>query len=341
MSASYGAIATTGTSSGNLNSSNLNGNSHTLARRRALHLLRTCLLLHAHGGRPDGGTASEQLRDSPDLARDLTRAGLPLHTAKSSKTAGGGDGNARQSKQQKNQMRREQQTARQQRKKKNADGGWKRRGQQKASHASSSGKIMPYLDNWLAFLSAYEVYEKEFEMHLVDQVWGTLPTLAAAVINDHRRRVLALIEGGSGAEASSSSSSYSSYSSYSSLTIDPTTRKTTKEDGTAATPMACFWEASLPPFTGPFFRLLLEASLRNENPTVVRHGLERFLDGSRTMDLKQALYRPIFKHVPALPSATGADEEEEEEAQAATEQAEEADASALSGAGVAIDEGEL
>ena len=168
---------------------------------------------------------------------------------------------------------------------------------------------MPYLDNWLAFLSAYEVYEKEFEMHLVDQVWGTLPTLAAAVINDHRRRVLALIEGGSGAEASSSSS----YSSYSSLTIDPTTRKTTKEDGTAATPMACFWEASLPPFTGPFFRLLLEASLRNENPTVVRHGLERFLDGSRTMDLKQALYRPIFKHVPALPSATGADEEEEEE----------------------------
>ena len=87
--------------------------------------------------------------------------------------------------------------------------------------------------------------------------------------------------------------------------------------------MACFWEASLPPFTGPFFRLLLEASLRNENPTVVRHGLERFLDGSRTMDLKQALYRPIFKHVPALPSATGADEEEEDAGGEKNEQEEE------------------
>lgn len=101
-------------------------------------------------------------------------------------------------------------------------------------------------NEWMSFLKAFEIYDNEFQLHLVEQVWPLLRGLCNGNLTD--------TEGLNGAS---------------------------EEEGTAALTVVekPFWLHPLPAMSYAMVRLLFGRSLSSENPAVVKFGLEKLFRG--------------------------------------------------------------
>jgi hypothetical protein len=115
----------------------------------------------------------------------------------------------------------------------------------KSSQANTTAKTrVKHGNEWLAFLKAFEICDNEFQLHLVEQVWPLLRNLCNGAL------VEADVETGWSDQAASPST----------------------EGGP-------FWRYPLPPMSYGVVRLLIGRSLKNENPAVVKFGLEKLFKG--------------------------------------------------------------
>lgn len=96
-------------------------------------------------------------------------------------------------------------------------------------------------NEWMSFLKAFEIYDNEFQLHLVEQVWPLLRGLCNGHLSE----------------------------SWEESSVVDSEKYQDKP----------FWEHPLPPMSHAMVRCLMGRSLSSENPAVVKFGLEKLFKG--------------------------------------------------------------